>query len=277
MDEPAIDSELKEVLELMIPAGQELRSFIEGWQYIQHGPPRPTSWNLLETVEAERSAATKSGEVILWIRRLAHSSHLGNANAGGILAAIALEATLRLNMLMHKPNDVQYWMARHLQLWPVVHSAYPTLRTVHPDVRGAEHSPETANARFSPTSTATFMAGVTLAFMQLVRSGERRPANRMWRDQVRKLPPVSGRTVHKWWTLAKREIYEQYPDLAEVVLGQVLVGNDIQRTNGEAMRRIRYPFLKSMWRVVAEPPTTQKKPNSKATLISQLHAKHKAC
>src|SRR5581483_616480 len=58
---------------------------------------------------------------------------IGNANAGGILAAIALEATLRLNMLMHKPNDVQYWMAWHLQLWPVVHSAYPTLRTVHPN------------------------------------------------------------------------------------------------------------------------------------------------
>lgn len=277
MGEPAIGPELKEVLELMIPAGQELRSFIEGWQYIQHGPPLPTSWNLLESIETERPATTKSGEVILWIRELSHLSHLGDDQAGSILAAIALEATLRLNMLMHKPNDVLFWVARHLKLWPVIYSSFPTLCTVQPDVDGAEHSAQAATARFSPTATATFMAGVTLAFMQLVRSGERHPSNRVWGDQVRKLPPISSKTVHTWWALAKQEIYAQYPDLAEVVLGHVLVGEDIQRTNGEALRRIRYPFLKSVWKVLAEQPAAQTKPGSDTKAKVELHAKHKAC
>jgi hypothetical protein len=277
MKEPEIGPELGDVLELMVPDGHDLRSFVKGWQYIQHGPPLPTCWNLLEQLEAERTAKTKSGELILQIRHIAHRARLGDEQAGGILMLVALEATLRLNMLARSADAVLKWITHQCKLWPVVDSSFPTLRTTHQDLDalGIDSDSADAKARFSTASMATFMAASTVAYMHLVRKGLRNPSNQLWAQKVRKLPALTRRTARKWWKLADSEIREQFPDLAYLILGHL--DPRTPKTDGEAMRRIRYPFIKSLWQLLSEVPqrSNTARPKTKVKCMpNKQHAEH---
>lgn len=265
MDELPLSPELRDVVDLMLPDGDSLRNFVNSWGFIQGGPPAPTCWNLLEQLLADRSAKTKAGQLLLDIRQLAYRSHDGDKEAGSVLFLISLEATLRLNMLDYRPDEALLRIVRSCKLYPVIESAFPTMRRERKDfqkIRTEQSRP--SKARFSPDSVSTLMAAATLAFMHLVRIGLRQPADRDWTEQVRKLPPISRGTARKWWELAKPAIIEQYPDLGEFVLGHLSA--DTPKNNGEAIRRIRYPFINSLWQLLADPdePDTRAKPNDGA-------------
>lgn len=193
---------------------------------------------------------------------------------------VALEATLRFNMANRKPDPLLWWLVNECKLWPVIHSLFPPLERAPQDIEELRNAnPELAKTRFSTESQATFIAASTLAFMVLVRIGIRQPSNQLWAESVRQLPSLDEESVYAWWELGKQQICDQYPDIAEVVLGHVLVGADIKKTNGEAMRRIRYPFIKSVWQLFSKAPnksmnSKQNAQNSAKSPPNKKHAEH---
>jgi hypothetical protein len=266
--------EAREVLAMMLPNGHNLREVVDAYHAATGAENAPfyhalNRLPILQPLEdAQVTAQTRSGEVVLYIRRLARRTHDGEAEAAFVLALIALEATLHLNWISRESHTIAE-LAPHMPLWPIIWSPVSTMKTtkdlmaklnVGADfiaAKGTEtrkivqtdkgHKWGKASgkrgARPNVASKATFYAAAVACYMLGIRGGVSSSIHASWADKVRRLPPFSGGTVNLWWPLALEEINRSYPDIARVIYG-----GSLRKGKQEALRTIREAF-QNIWKV----------------------------
>ena len=259
------------MLALMLPTGHGLREMVAS--YHSASEPDRLSPSLWDLADAEFSAhpQTRSGELLVEIRRLAKRAQEGEAQAATELALIALQATLHLKRLS-VDNSTIARMAPHMPLWPIIWSPIASMKTTEDQItklnlgadfvvaRGTEtrHKIKTRTgfkwgktkgqrgARPGITSKATFYAAAVACYMFGIRTGVSSSPCAKWANNVRRLPPFSEETVNLWWPLAREEINRAYPDIEVVICGHLTSAQ--RQGKQQAMRLIREAF-QTIWKV----------------------------